>query len=340
MVQTERTELLRAFRVRPFTPAWWAAGPHLQTLAGKYLRPALDLPLTRERWETPDGDFLDLDFAPEPEGTDRAPVAVVLHGLEGGSRRGYALLAYRELALRGVRAVGLNFRSCSGEPNRLARSYHSGDTEDLAFVLTRLALRFPERQLGALGFSLGGNVLLKFLGERGGASPLVGAAVVSVPYDLAAGALTLESSAMGRLYGWYFLRSLRRKARWKSALWGELVRLDEVLTARTIREFDELATAPLHGFRGADHYYAESSSAGYLSGITTPTLLLHSLDDPFLPPDIVPMAAIEGNAWLVSGIVERGGHVGFVQGTPNAPVFWAEQEAARFLAGALGAGSE
>jgi predicted alpha/beta-fold hydrolase len=339
------TEVPHRFRVRPFHPAWWAPGPHRQTIAGKYLRQTVSVRLERERWNTPDGDFLDLDFTEEPAHAAAArdapaPLVVVLHGLEGGSRRAYALLAYHELARRGARAVGLNFRSCSGEPNRLPRSYHSGETGDLAFVLARLMERFPERPIGALGFSLGGNVLLKFLGERGAGAPLAAAAAVSVPYDLAAGALSLEVSPMGRVYGWHFLRSLRRKVLGKAALLRESLPMDRVAAARTVREFDDVATAPLHGFRNAAHYYAECSSAGFLSRIAKPTLLLHARDDPFQPERVLPLRAMRDNPALVSGVVERGGHVGFVEGSPARPTFWAEPEAARFLAGALGAHDE
>jgi hypothetical protein len=330
------------FTPRPFRPAWWAVGPHLQTIVGRYGRRRIEFPLARERWETPDGDFLDIDFAPEPDAPvgskGDAPIVLVLHGLEGGSRRGYALLSYSELALRGVRAVGLNFRSCSGEPNRLARTYHSGDTGDLAFVLGELRRRFPDRRFGALGFSLGGNVLLKLLGEQGGDTAVLAAAAVSVPYDLAAGALCLEESWMGRMYGRFFLRSLRMKMRWKSEILRGKIALDDALAASTIREFDELATAPLHGFQSAAHYYAESSSARFLGRIVTPTLLIHSLDDPFLPQAFMPMDAIHGNPALIPALVEGGGHVGFVEGSPGSPSFWAEEQAAHFLAASLGAG--
>jgi hypothetical protein len=324
------------FHLRAFEPAWWARGPHLQTLAGKLLRPAQAPPLVRERWETPDGDFLDLDFAPEPPrpaGVDGsgAPLALVLHGLEGGSRRRYALLAYHELGRRGIRAVGLNFRSCSGVPNLRPRAYHSGETGDLAFVLGRLRARFPGRAVGAVGFSLGGNVLLKFLGERGADAGLAAAAVISVPYELSAGALSLEASPMGRFYAWWFLRSLRRKARTKANLLEELVSLEAVMTASTIREFDDRATAPLHGFRDAAEYYEDASSARYLARIRTPTLLIHALDDPFLPRDAIPLGAIRGNPCLTEALVEHGGHVGFVEGSPAEPRFWAEEQAARFL---------
>jgi uncharacterized protein len=323
------------FQLRPFRAARWLPGAHPQTVAGKFLRPEIPLPLTRERWETEDGDFLDLDFTEDPG--ESAPVVVVLHGFEGSARRRYALMAYRELARHGVRGVGLNFRSCSGEPNRLPRSYHSGETGDLSFVLRRLRDRFPGRRLGALGFSLGGNVLLKYLGELGERGPdeLTATAAISVPYDLAAASLCLESSAMGRLYSEYFLRSLREKVRAKVEVLEPHVRTADLLGARTLWKFDDVATAPIHGFESAEKYYAASSSAGFIARIRVPTLLLHALDDPFLPRDAIPRDAIRANPVLVDGIVARGGHVGFIEGSPFAPRFWAEEEAARFLGAAL-----
>lgn len=324
-----------AFQVRPFRPAPWATGPHAQTLGARVLRSALDPGLRRECWETPDGDFLDVDLGPDPG--RGAPVALVLHGLEGSARRRYVLSTCRQLLRHGVRPVAMNFRGCGGTPNRLPRFYHSGETGDPAFVLERLRRLHPGRPLGAFGFSLGGNALLKLLGERpDGARSLADAAVaISVPFDLAAGGEMLESTRMGRLYAAYFLRSLRRKVRLKVELLRGLVDVDGALRARTLREFDEAATAPLHGFRSADHYYARSSSAGYLPGIRIPTLLIHSMDDPFLPPSAVPHAAIEANPALLAALSSRGGHVGFLEGTPRRPLLWAEAEGARFLADTL-----
>ncbi len=320
---------------RAFRPAWWALGAHSQTLAGKFLRQTRGVTLKRVRWETPDGDFLDLDFGPDPG--PGAPIVLVLHGLEGSARRGYCMLAYQALLARGMAPVGLNFRSCGGEPNRRARSYHSGETEDPAWVLARLQERHPGRPLGVMGFSLGGNVLLKLLGERDdGGKALVGAAVaISVPYDLAAGAAKLERGLFGRLYTRYFLRSLMTKVREKAHLLADQVTLDALDDVRTIRAFDEEVTAPVHGFHGASHYYRQCSSARFLSGIRVPTLLLHSMDDPFLPQDAVPVEAMRSNPCLHPVLTPRGGHVGFVAGSPGRPRFWAEESAARFLAGAL-----
>ena len=316
----------------PFRPAWWLPGPHAQTLGARFLRRPVSLPLRRERLETPDGDFLDLDFTPEPSDS-AAPLVVVLHGLEGSTSSGYVGHTFLELARAGVRGVGFNFRSCGGEPNRTARFYHAGETEDLAFLLEHLAGRFPGAHMAALGFSLGGNVLLKYLGEQGeeGRSRLVAAATVSVPFDLAAGADRLERGAMSRVYTEYFMRRLRRKTTLKAALLAGRCDVERALLARTLREFDDAATAPLHGFSGAADYYARSSSTRFLADIRVPTLLLQAADDPFLPPDAIPRAAIERNPAITAVISPGGGHVGFVSGPPWAPVFWAEREAVAFL---------
>ncbi len=326
------------FTPRPFRPAPGLGNPHAQTIGGRYLRPRDPLPLRRERVDTPDGDFLDLDFG-EARGISReapdTPTVVILHGLEGGSRSGYVLQTMRELAARGIRAAALNFRTCGGETNRLARFYHSGETGDLGFVLRLLAERWPRAPLGAVGFSLGGNVLLKYLGECGGGALPRAAVAVSVPFDLAAGATRMERG-MGRVYTARFLRTLRAKYEAKRRLIGDAVDDRRVLSARTFREFDDAATAPLHGFRDADHYYTASSSARYLAGIRVPTLLLHSADDPFLPSDAIPRAAARDNPCITAAFTEHGGHVGFVAGTPWAPEFWAEAEAARFLGEKIG----
>lgn len=341
---------------RPFRPAWWLPGGHAHTVAGKLLRPEPELPLRRERLETPDGDFLDLDLAADPDPS--GPIVLVLHGLEGSARRHYMKLMYVALGRHGIHAVGLNFRSCSApvdeggpepagagpprrfQPNRTARFYHSGETSDLAFVLDHLRARFPGRRLGAAGFSLGGNALLKLLGETGreGRASVEAAAAVSVPYDLSAGARRLERGLLSRIYTRYFIRSLREKALAKAPLLAEACDMAAVARARTLREFDEAATAPLHGFRDAEDYYARSSSGRFLAHIRVPTLLIHALDDPFLPRASVPIAAARANRHLTTLFPPTGGHVGFVSGSPRAPRFWAEEEAARFLAAHLGAG--
>ncbi len=325
------------FEPRPFRPSPWATNPHAQTLFGRALRPEAAPAYRRERLDTPDGDFLDLDWMPEPE--PGAPVALLLHGLEGSARRRYVRNLGRELHARGVWPVGLNFRACSGSPNLLPRFYHSGETEDVRWVLEVLRDRFPDRARGAMGFSLGGNILLKLLGEMGeDGGQLVDAAVaMSVPYDLDAGCRLLEEGGMGRFYSWYFLRSLRGKTRSKRELLAPVLDLEAVEAATTLRTFDDAATAPLHGFPGAEEYYRASSSASFLPEIRVPTLLLHSLDDPFLPRSAIPREAMRANPWLVDVVTETGGHVGFLEGWPWNPSFWADEESARFLAERLAA---
>lgn len=327
-----RTVSEMAFQSRPFKPAPWASGPHAQTLLGRYLRSSAGPDYERERIETPDGDFLDLDWAPE---VDRSgPIALILHGLEGSSDRGNVRSVCRALMARGVSPVVMNFRGCGGEPNRLPRFYHSGETGDPGLVLELIRARHPSRRLGAIGFSLGGNVLLKLLGEDavGGAGLLHAAAAISVPYDLAAGCKLLEQSRMGRAYAGHFLRSLRSKVHSKGAMLEPLLDLDAVSEARTIWEFDDRATAPLNGFEDAEHYYRVCSSSGFLAAIRVPTLLLHAEDDPFLPVDSIPVQPLLENPRLSMVRKRHGGHVGFLEGPPWALRFWADDEAARFLA--------
>ncbi len=325
----------RAALPEGFQPAWWLRGPHAQTVGARLLRSRDGVRLRRERLTTPDGDFLDLDWA-EVSGqrVGTRPLAIVLHGLEGSATSKYALEAYRQLARRGVAAVGLNFRSCSGELNRAPRLYHSGETDDLRFVLRALASRSPARPLGAIGFSLGGNVLLKYLGEegrRGRRVPLAAATAISVPYDLAAGAAHMEQG-VARAYVWRLVRSLQRKVRARAAALRDRIDVPAALAARTFRAFDDAATAPLHGFRDADEYYARSSSGSWLPTITVPTRLIHALDDPFLPGAAVPLPAMRANSALDPHVSAFGGHVGFVTGPPWAPTFWAEAMAAMFVA--------
>ena len=320
-----------------FRPAWWLQNRHAQTIASRLLRPRLDIPLRRERIDTPDGDFVDLDFADAGLPKD-APLVLLLHGLEGSARRGYALNTYRELAARGIRAVGLNFRGCSGEPNRLARYYHSGDTEDVRHVVRLLMDRFPDVPRAAIGFSLGGNVLLKYLGEEGDAACAAfrAAAAISVPYDLEAGARFLTRSFMGRFYTNHFLRSLRARVRQKLPLLEGVVDWARVQAARTFHEFDDAATAPIHGFRNASDYYRRSSCGPLLDRIRVRTLLVHAEDDPITPPSTIPRDAVARNPNLIPAFTRQGGHVGFISGgTPWAPVFWAERLAAEFLAAHL-----
>ena len=256
----------------------------------------------------------------------------MLHGLEGYIRRPYAAGVLSRLFEGGVRGVGLNFRGCGGEPNRTARFYHAGDTGDLAFVVQHLRRRHPGRAIGAIGFSLGGSVILKYLGERGTGSPIAAAATICVPFDLARSCDRVSRGFMGGLYTSYFLRSLRRKVRAKQAILDGIVDTGRALHARTLREFDDALTAPLHGFADADDYYARSDARAFLARIRVPALLIQSRDDPISSPAAIPEAEVAANPHLVAAFAPGGGHVGFVEGTvPWRASIHADGEAVRFL---------
>ncbi|HEY7395457.1 MAG TPA: hydrolase [Gemmatimonadaceae bacterium] len=318
-----------------YRPAWWVRGAHAQTLWGKFFRPRMDLQLTIERLETADKDFIDihrLHAAPD------APRLFLLHGLEGTIRSHYVSGFFGEAHRRGWGADLLLFRGCGDEPNRAARFYHSGDTADLALALGWVAERHPDAPLMLAGVSLGGNVLLKYLGERSGSVPPVrGAAAISVPFDLERGARHL-SQGFSRVYDRHFLRSLRRKALAKLERYPDLFDGAALERCETIYDFDDAVTAPVHGFIDAHDYYSRSSSLGYLSAVDVPTLLLSAIDDPFLPADVLDQVrtVAEGNRCLTLEFTDHGGHVGFISGrVPWRPVYYAEWRACEFLAATL-----
>ena len=287
----------------------------------------------RVRLDTPDGDFLDIDFPviPGAQFSPQSPLVLLLHGLEGNARRGYAHELYKNLALFGIRAVGLNYRSCSGEINRTPRLYHSGATDDVEFVVDWLALQFPDAALGVVGFSLGANLLLKYLGEQRSNTPIQAATAVSPPFDLLRGAQEFETG-IGRRYAQRFLQDLQKKTKNHAHIIGHKVDLERVQNAQTVREFDDALTAPLHGFLDANDYYKQNSSAQFIPDICVPTLILRAMDDPFFANDI-PHTSIANNAYIYAGFTAYGGHVAFVEGKiPGRQHYWAERQAARFTA--------
>jgi predicted alpha/beta-fold hydrolase len=308
----------------------WLRGRHAQTVWGSLVRLPIRLPLAHQRWELPDGDFIDVDvLAADAD----APVVVVCHGLEGSSKAGYVRGLLRDLRAGGVGAVAINFRSCSGELNRLPRFYHSGDTGDLAFVVDKLRAAHPGRAIGLAGFSLGGNVVAKYLGERGDAVPpeVRAAAVVSVPFDLALCARSLDGDdLMARVYRGRFLRRLRAKLVDKARTHATLP-VAEARLVRTLRDWDHHVTAPLHGFASAEDYYARSSAGPLLPSVKRPLLILAAEDDPFVPPEALPRAAAAGNPFLQLEISREGGHVAFVHGPPWSTRRHAERRAAEIL---------
>lgn len=318
--------------VPPFQAAPGLRNPHVQTLVSRAVRSRMEPRFERTRIDTTDGDFLDLDVWAAPERA--VGVCLLLHGLEGCGRSGYMVSTCGALSTLGIQAVALNFRSCSGEPNLTPGSYHSGRTDDIERALTWVAERFPGLRQSAVGFSLGGNALLNMLGTSGDVG-LEAAVAVSVPYDLSACASALERGVT-RLYAQYFMRTLRAKARAKAARFPNLVSR-EAASARTIREFDDMLTAPLHGFRNAEDYYSRCSAARHVGAVTIPTLLIQAADDPLVPGASVPLAVIRDRPNLTLELAQHGGHVGFLDRSLGAgPDGWLEQKIARFIAGTVG----
>ena len=322
-----------------YASAWWLPSPHLQTVWGRMVRPRQAVPFRRESLTTPDGDELLLDHAGDDGASGRV---IFLHGLEGSSNSVY-VQGMAQLALaRGLAVTAMNFRSCARDPNdlnrhvpnRRPRLYHSGETTDFDFVVHELARRSPDTTLRAIGVSLGGNVLLKWLGENPGQQFVLSAAALSVPYDLGAGGAYMESG-LGPFYVRAFVRTLVEKAIRIVREFPETAsKLDIARIARssTFRDFDDAATAPLHGMSGADEYYATCSSIRVLDRITTPTLCLNSMDDPFLPPEIFDRVRSLAPPCAEVIVTPRGGHIGFVSGSLRAPRYWAEELAVEWVA--------
>jgi len=310
-----------------FKPAWWCRGPHVQTLWSYLIRRRPHVTLRRERLELPDGDFLDLDWTPNTTG----PIVVILHGLEGSSDSPYARGMLRAISLRGWRGVLMHFRGCSGEPNRRLRRYHSGETGDFAHFVEVLRQREPHTPLAAVGYSLGGNVLLKWMGEVGQQANLSVAVAVSVPFVLSETASRMEQG-FSQVYQWRLLHRLHRSIQEKRQRRSlPPLTLSDLSALRTFRGFDEHVTARLYGFDGADHYYRVSSSRQYLKGITINTLLLHAQDDPFMFAGTVPHRdELSGSTTLE--LSAHGGHVGFVSGRwPWSARYWLEERIPRYL---------
>jgi uncharacterized protein len=283
---------------------WWLPGGHLQTIFAA-LAPAPEVSYRRERWETPDGDFIDLDWA--GDGAE-GPLLALFHGLEGSSASPYARsIAAQALAL-GWRCVVPHFRGCSGELNRLPRAYHSGDSEEIGWILKALAAKDPV--LYACGISLGGNALLKYLGEQGASAVPRKAIAISAPLDLAAAGRALDAGLSRQIYTRIFLRTLRKKTFEKIRQQKISVDPLRLRRARTFWEFDDAVTAPLHGFRGADDYWARASSGPWLGRIRVPTLVLNACNDPFMPA-----AALDALGDTPPNVVlefpRSGGHAGF-----------------------------
>lgn len=318
-----------------FKPAWWLNNPHLQTLYPALLRKPINPVLKRERLLTADDDFIDVDFCGEGD----QPLVILLHGLTGSSQSVYIKGLQQALLQQGLRSAALNFRGCSGEYNHSSRCYHSGETGDIDFLYRTLRAREPDTQMAAVGFSLGGNVLLKWLGEQGSDVQLFAATAVSVPLVLSACASKLDSG-FSKLYRASLLRELKEYLHLKQQHLESLGKTAEAEIIRQIGDldninsfwqYDDRVIAKLYDFANVEDYYQRSSSRQFLKAITVPTLLIQAQDDPFMTPAVIPdISEVSSSMSLES--TQAGGHVGFISGNnPLQPEYWLEQRIPEFL---------
>ncbi|HEY6280411.1 MAG TPA: hydrolase [Burkholderiales bacterium] len=298
---------------------WWLPGGHLQTIYAAFLDRRYRVGYRRERWDTPDGDFIDVDWV---DGEPDKPLLVLFHGLEGGSRSHYALSLMQAVRKLNWRGVVVLFRGCSGEINRLPRAYHSGDSAEVSWILRRLKTQNAQSTIYAVGVSLGGNVLLKWLGEQGEEAGNIvnAAATVSAPLDMLAAGDNL-GQGFNLFYTRAFLASMKEKFLEKLKRFPKLVDREAMLRSRTLRQFDDVVTAPLHGYKNTDDYWTRASSKPGMINIRVPTLLVNAKNDPFLPASALPLPA-EVSAAVTLDFPDTGGHAGFVSGAFPGHLDW------------------
>lgn len=314
-----------------FSPPWWAKNPHIQTILPVLTK--VDKPqLRRERLELSDGDFIDLDWQGSPKNSQ--PILVIIHGLEGSAQSHYARRMLAACKALDLCAVVHHHRSCSGELNRLVRGYHSGDTQDLQTSLNHLKTQYPDSRLLAAGYSLGGNVLVKYQGEQQDSSLIDRGVAISAPLQLGSCANRLEKG-FSKVYQSYLIKQLQEKMRGKIAK-PELqplmpINKSDIERLTTFYAFDDKITAPLHGFTDVDDYYTRASGLPYLSQITKPTLVIHAKDDPFMTHAVIPSKA-QLSDQVHYELHENGGHVGFIDGgSPWRPQYYLEKRVLNFL---------
>jgi uncharacterized protein len=305
--------------VKSYRAPGWLPGGHAQTIYGALFTRRAQVEYRRTQWETPDGDFIELDWV---DGPAQAPLVVLFHGLEGSSRSHYAVSLMHAVQKRGWRGVVPHFRGCGGRPNRLPRAYHSGDFREVHWILERLAAPTGAMSHFAVGVSLGGNALLKWLASEGAAAArlLRAASAVSAPMDLQVAGRGL-GRGFNRVYTWNFLRSLKPKSLEKLSRYPGLYDARKVARARDLYQFDDLVTAPLHGFQSVDDYWTRASSKPDLRHIQLPTLLVHARNDPFLPGRSLPRSD-EVSAHVKLEFPDAGGHAAFVTGPFPGRLEW------------------
>lgn len=311
-----------------FKPAWWLRNKHLQTMWTRLSRRKLKFPLKSKRYELPDGDFIDTAWVGEGS---HNPIVIILHGLGGSLRSPYATGIMNSIVEKGWRAVFMYFRGASEEPNRLMRGYHSGDTGDFDFLVKEIRRQNPGTPVFAVGFSLGGNVLLKWLGENKTEACVKAAVAVSAPFDLSLAANSLQKG-FSRFYQWYLLVALKRKYFAKFRYDKAPIPHKQVKACNNFWSYDNTVTAPLHGFYDAHDYYRQCSSKQFLKDIRVPTLVIHAKDDPFMTPEVIP-EHYHASSSVEFDITHQGGHVGFISGDiPGIAEYWLDQRIINFFA--------
>ena len=319
----------------PYRAPFYLFNGHLQTLWPVWRnlhQSAIHWP--RERWDTPDGDFIDVDCIATDDG--QSPMVVLFHGLEGSAQSHYARGLATVLQQIGWSGFVPHFRGCSGELNRLPRAYHSGDSAEIDWILRRFRNRYPSRVICAAGVSLGGNALMKWLGEQGAAADKVihAAAAVSPPMDVAACGAWLDHGTNQKVYTRYFLGTMKQQSEARLKQFPGLFDADRMRAATTLREFDDTVTAPLHGFAGVDDYWSRASALPLVGQVALPTLLLMPRNDPFLADACYPAPA-QCAATVTLEIPATGGHVGFSSGTGKNHDLWLPTRIINFFAQSL-----
>ncbi|MEE9344304.1 MAG: hydrolase [Methylococcales bacterium] len=326
-----------------FKPAWWLPHAHLQTLWPALVSRGNGIVRQRERIQTPDNDFLDVDWCGLELDSSNSPLVIIMHGLAGSSRSDYVTGLQEVLENQGWRSAALNFRGCSGTPNRAVRGYHSGETDDIHFLYQVLREREPQTPLFVVGYSLGGNVLLKWMGEQQ-TLDLVGAVAVSVPFrlDLCADHM---NQGFSRSYQYRLLRHMRSCVNLRleyfqqnglSQQAEQLQALGQLSNYVSFRDIDHYVTAPLHDYHSADDYYQRCSSRAFLGLINRPTLIIQAQDDPFMTKEVVPHDS-ELSVTTTLELSASGGHIGFIEGSsPARIIYWLDQRISEWLGRLIG----
>jgi predicted alpha/beta-fold hydrolase len=308
-----------------FKAAKGLGNAHLQSMYPTIARHRLKVSTQRERLELPDGDFIDLEWQREGIG----PIVILLHGMAGNLDSPYIKGMLQELKAIGWRGVMMYYRGCSGVPNRLNKTYHLGQTDDFAFTLNHLKKHYPDTPIFAIGYSMGGNILLKWLGENPEQTILNAAVTVSAPYDLRASSVAIRRGG-GRIYQWLLMRDLRRYIRSKYKYPNAPINTTKIPSIKSFWDLDEKITAPVNGFKSAIDYYNKASCKRFIKHITSPTLIIHALDDPLIPKKTLPKDS-ELSKTVTMEISETGGHVGFISGNLQHPIFWLDGRIIAYL---------